>query len=152
VSGRLYTLDPQHPYAKGCETTKSFIIKDGDSILFQLPAEAKKFNILTNIKNNLFEGMNANTESEILDAFDTFDKKIESQKKILDEKIHNLMVNKANLNITHFIFFSASIMTTVGSNDITPNSSIARYIVILQSVVAIFFIGFALDFIWKNRG
>jgi len=152
VKAYLYVIDVQKPYIKGCDVSSILSINDGESALFALPAEDKKFDLIIHAKNRLFDKLRMlESEKDLTDAIDTYMTDLETQKNVAEDKIHDIIIQKANLNITHFIFFSASIMTTVGSNDITPNSSFARYVVIIQSVVAIFFIAFAIDFIWKNR-
>ena len=58
------------------------------------------------------------------------------------------IVNRsAHLELSHYIYFSATIMTTIGSSDIMPAISLSRYMATCQALVAVFFLGFAINFL-----
>lgn len=60
-------------------------------------------------------------------------------------------VNKqADWDYLDFLYFSAMTMTTVGYGDILPSSRTSRFVVLTHAVLGIFYIGFALSFIWPK--
>lgn len=66
--------------------------------------------------------------------------------------MHGIIRRDRQLDLSHYIYFSATVMTTIGTADLTPATSAARMLVTLQAFVAVFFLGFAINFLWPAHG
>ena len=64
--------------------------------------------------------------------------------------VKNEEAGRPRWTLIDFIYFSGVIMTTVGLGDILPNSSIARLVVLSESVTAVFYLAFGLAFLWPK--
>ena len=66
-----------------------------------------------------------------------------------DSEVALLVARGAALDISHFVYLSGAIASTLGTADIVPNSSFTRYIVVLQGFVTVFLFGYALGKLWS---
>lgn len=65
-------------------------------------------------------------------------------------RLRSLVSAKPEWKLIDFIYFSAVTLTTLGYGDIVPNSSMARGVVLANCVVGVFFMAFALVFLWPS--
>ena len=84
--------------------------------------------------------------TKLLKLIDTF---LEQRSHLL-KKLQNDVLLRPEWNYFDFCYFSAITMTTVGYGDILPNSGIVRLLVLLHSIIGVFFVGFALVFLWPH--
>jgi len=93
----------------------------------------------------------AKSEDAVVKALENLVSANERERNESQAAMNRIVTMQPNLEMTHFIYFSAAIMTTVGSNDISPNNQATRMFVVLQSLVAVFFFGYALHFLWPEK-
>jgi uncharacterized membrane protein len=65
--------------------------------------------------------------------------------------LRGLLVAQPEWDYTDFLYFSAVTQTTLGYGDITPNSPTVRMVVLINTIVGVFLLGFALIFIWPRE-
>ena len=68
----------------------------------------------------------------------------------LDRRAAALLTGGIALDISHFVFMSGSISTTVGSADVTPNSPGTRLLVVIQAFCSVFLFGYAAQVLWSS--
>lgn len=75
---------------------------------------------------------------------------LQSHLASLDREARELLTKGISLDISHFIFMSSTISTTIGSADVMPNSEGARYLVVLQAFCSVFLFGYAANVLWTR--
>lgn len=93
----------------------------------------------------------AKSEDEVRAAFESLIGEIQAER---DAAFHTLEVqisSRPEWELVDFLYFSTITLTTVGFGDIIPNSTGARVVVLLNAITGVFFIAFALVFLWPNE-
>lgn len=124
---------------------------EGKRILYMVDKENTASLQLTEEQRLGHDLLGARTEAKIVEALDGLVRLAERERGENETAMHRIVTLQPNLEVTHFIYFSAAVMTTVGSNDISPNSQATRMLVVLQSLSAVFFFGYALHFLWPEK-
>jgi hypothetical protein len=78
-------------------------------------------------------------------------KVVAEEQKQTGDSLRLQIEGKGNLGLIDFCYFSAITMTTVGYGDILPNSRLVRLVVMFQTLVGVFYVGFALTFLWPRQ-
>jgi hypothetical protein len=63
-------------------------------------------------------------------------------------RLAHLVREEPDWDFADFFYFSTVTMTTLGYGDITPNDTKTRMLVASQSLFGVFFVGFALAYLW----
>ncbi|MCK4798675.1 MAG: hypothetical protein KAT05_14955 [Spirochaetes bacterium] len=100
------------------------------------PVKSSKLHEISNNEDQLFE-LHRNLSNEY------YDKKV-SLFNLLDKAIESRVYK---LNFVDFLYFSTTTATTASFGDIIPNNTRARFIVIIQTIIGIIFIGLLVDHI-----
>ncbi len=64
--------------------------------------------------------------------------------------LSNTLNGIVELDFSHFIYLSTSIMTTLGTNEIYPSNWKTRIVISIQAILSLFLIGYGLDLIWRS--
>jgi len=70
--------------------------------------------------------------------------------RAVDTALSRAINAAAPLEVSDFLLLSASISTTIGSADISPDSRATRYLVILHAFMTVFIFGYALEILWHE--
>ena len=92
----------------------------------------------------------ASTSADIVAASRRLQAEVKRSQERTLRHMDSIIMRRTSLDVSHYIYFSAGIMTTIGSSDISPASRLTRYLVTFQAFVAVFFLGFALNVLWPR--
>jgi hypothetical protein len=90
------------------------------------------------------------TPTDVILAARKFARRVNEMQAASSRRMEDILRRRTHLDMSYYLYFSASVMTTVGSSDIAPANKLTRYLTIFQAFIAIFFIGFALNFLWPQ--
>jgi hypothetical protein len=93
---------------------------------------------------------NAASASDIASACRTIDHHLGADINHYNSEVANLIGGRTALDISEFILFSASVSSTVGQTDISPNSKAIRLLVVFQAFITVFIFGYAVQAIRKG--
>ena len=77
---------------------------------------------------------------------------LRDERETLLAKVRAHVGERPEWNILDFVYYSTVTLTTLGYGDIVPNSSLARFIVLLNSIAGVFFVAYALVALWSGGG
>ncbi|MCA1622145.1 MAG: potassium channel family protein [Acidobacteria bacterium] len=150
----LPSADPNHPPRVRQEHSLSIMDAETNALLFHFPDVVELDVPVVHIGEQrlMHRLVNAGTQAGVGEALADL---VEAKQLERDESqaaMNRIVTLQPNLEMSHFVYFSAAVMTTVGSNDISPNNRSMRVLVVFQSLLAVFFFGYALHFLWPERG
>jgi len=93
---------------------------------------------------------NSRNPTDVVLAARKFERRVVEMQAAASRRIEDILRRRAHLDMSYYLYFSASVMTTVGSSDIAPANKLTRYLTTFQAFIAIFFVGFALNFLWPE--
>jgi hypothetical protein len=93
----------------------------------------------------------AETVADVRTALDKFVAVVEDRQNRTIRHMAGIAARTPELDISHYVYFSATVMTTIGSADITPARPGTRYLVTLQAFFAVFFLGYAVNLLWPHE-
>lgn len=76
-------------------------------------------------------------------------KSLSEKREAEQTQIERLLNDRGSMDLSHFIYFSVTITTTIGNADVTPNSTTTRYLVSLQSFLVVVFFGLLLNYFFS---
>lgn len=91
----------------------------------------------------------ANSPQQLRTALERLINAARYERETLLPNLRAQVGGRPECNILDFIYYSAVTLTTLGYGDILPNSTAARFVVMVNSVFG-FFSGFALIILWPT--
>ncbi len=93
----------------------------------------------------------SDTTKEMIKAIETLIESLIKERTKLLSDVRDLIRQQPDWGLFDFVYYSAVTLTTLGYGDILPNSTVARLIVLFNSVFGVFFIGFSLILLWTEK-
>jgi hypothetical protein len=94
---------------------------------------------------------NAGPASDIASACRSMSRALDADVDHINRNVANLIGGRTALDISEFILFSASVSSTVGQTDLSPNSNAIRLLVVLQAFITVFIFGYAVQAMRSER-
>lgn len=95
---------------------------------------------------------NADSPEKLRSTLEQLIEALRDERETLLAKVRAQIEGRPEWDILDFVYYSTVTLTTLGYGDIVPNSSLARFIVLLNSIAGVFFVAYALVALWSGGG